>query len=1039
MKKSFFFPIGVALAIFSIAAGSTLYVGRFAGDGSGLTNVPSGNLLAGTNAWTGQNLFFDGPNLLWGLSSIQGTNNATLIPFTNGWEFFPGNEAGLHGLLGRVGIDTWPVPTFPPGPYYGDWTNPSINTVLGRMYLFTGSNGNLTIADAVGSPLVTVTNGSLVASNGFVFTDGSHRILYWDRTHGLQLTNWFTSPYGFETFASTYKAQGTNGVTNIYSSFVNGATTNAGPMVAQSFTGNASGLTNVPSATNAINATNFWGLLSATNLPAGLSTSNYIGTQIGNGSGLTNLNANSLTNQWTGVFPYPDVATVPKTGDTELGGNNHNFNGHYGFALSQLMTNQYPFVITNLRVYVPYNSASTGNTNAMFWLFSTAAASVPNVFTTTPLYSNKMTLSGYGHTGWLTNLALPSLPVISNNMLWVVFANSNASTINGTIWFSDSENLSRPRRAEGGVIVPSGIISHANDNGAYDQSEVQYYGCPGFELDGYYSIPATNLSTALAVAPTNALWMPYSTNLSGLVSPNVQGAIDQVGTNLATLWPLTNNPAVSNMTYIQNSGFAYARCQWGNGSNWIQKLSLTPANNSVANVAVGMIAEYLLPASLPDSSVPGASYGALKFDPDDIAPIDLTQTYIGANHGANYVDAVTATGHGKTAVDVGSIWTDGAVNYTLISIPDVNTVWMLQAFGGSGANWTANHTMSGSSLTHVSGATHTTTITVVSDTARTQMLPCASNDNVLVYLNGNYPVTSDGAYPCQFVDIVNSYTIVDPASVAAYLQANVGSASPSALNNPAIGQLARIVLRYRFTHNGACTVFQTIKWMRSASLAYAGFVQAAAPSPSGTPSSGISLCVPGTTAFTNWYAISNTDLNITTNYYLSLSTPPSRVLEMNHASAAGTNSYGYEVGYAPLALGISTNRAGRTSQAADVYSSEKMYPYALSTSSTNYPSGVVSPGEVWDVVGLRAPLNPYSVSNCLGVAAWWNCGANYYAAIDIQTNYTGPVALPKHLSGRTVVPAENYNVNLQSLVVGDDGVFIQATNGSGYATFWIMP
>jgi hypothetical protein len=41
------------------------------------------------------------------------------------------------------------------------------------------------------------------------------------------------------------------------------------------FWGNGGGLTNVPSASN---ATNFWGSLSPTNLPAGIATSNYVGT-----------------------------------------------------------------------------------------------------------------------------------------------------------------------------------------------------------------------------------------------------------------------------------------------------------------------------------------------------------------------------------------------------------------------------------------------------------------------------------------------------------------------------------------------------------------------------------------------------------------------------------------------------------------------------------------------------------------------------------------------------------------------------------------
>lgn len=42
------------------------------------------------------------------------------------------------------------------------------------------------------------------------------------------------------------------------------------------------------------NATNFWGVLSPTNLPPGLSTSNYVGIFFGNGAGLTNISVTNL-------------------------------------------------------------------------------------------------------------------------------------------------------------------------------------------------------------------------------------------------------------------------------------------------------------------------------------------------------------------------------------------------------------------------------------------------------------------------------------------------------------------------------------------------------------------------------------------------------------------------------------------------------------------------------------------------------------------------------------------------------------------------
>jgi len=83
--------------------------------------------------------------------------------------------------------------------------------------------------------------------------------------------------------------------------------------------GTGAGLTNIPSATNAINATNFWGLLSATNLPAGISSSNYVGSHIGTGAGLTNLNATNLVGSIS--TPQFTSGSGTNTNNFGIGGN----------------------------------------------------------------------------------------------------------------------------------------------------------------------------------------------------------------------------------------------------------------------------------------------------------------------------------------------------------------------------------------------------------------------------------------------------------------------------------------------------------------------------------------------------------------------------------------------------------------------------------------------------------------------------------------------------------------------------------------------
>jgi hypothetical protein len=84
-----------------------------------------------------------------------------------------------------------------------------------------------------------------------------------------------------------------------------------GAVAATTFAGGGAGLTNL----NAANATNFWGALSPTNLPPGLSSSNYVGAFAGSGAGLTALNPTNMsstipTNNLPGILPGLAVGNI---------------------------------------------------------------------------------------------------------------------------------------------------------------------------------------------------------------------------------------------------------------------------------------------------------------------------------------------------------------------------------------------------------------------------------------------------------------------------------------------------------------------------------------------------------------------------------------------------------------------------------------------------------------------------------------------------------------------------------------------------------
>lgn len=84
--------------------------------------------------------------------------------------------------------------------------------------------------------------------------------------------------------------------------------------------------THATNADNASNSTNFWGVLAPTNLPAGLSTSNYVGTLTGNGAGITNLSQGSYTGTLTNAI---NSTNATLTGPIQIYGDSYRTNGWY--------------------------------------------------------------------------------------------------------------------------------------------------------------------------------------------------------------------------------------------------------------------------------------------------------------------------------------------------------------------------------------------------------------------------------------------------------------------------------------------------------------------------------------------------------------------------------------------------------------------------------------------------------------------------------------------------------------------------------------
>lgn len=154
---------------------------------------------------------------------------------------------------------------------------------------------------------------------------------------------------------------------------------------------------------------------------------------------------------------------------------------------------------------------------------------------------------------------------------------------------------------------------------------------------------------------------------------------------------------------------------------------------------------------------------------DSIAPVQTANYwFIGGEHGY-LVPRITSTGHDKTSADIGSWWKDtNNHQFQLIEISDNYLTFAPRiTVGPDGAgisDYSYGYVMT--DLTHVSGATHTSTI-VVTTNGSVQLRPCTANVTNEFVVNGK-KITSDDYNKeiiCTELKFIASADILNPATL----------------------------------------------------------------------------------------------------------------------------------------------------------------------------------------------------------------------------------------------------------------------------------
>lgn len=422
---------------------------------------------------------------------------------------------------------------------------------------------------------------------------------------------------------------------------------------------------------------------------------------------------------------------------------------------------------------------------------------------------------------------------------------------------------------------------------------------------------------------------------------------------------------------------------------------------------------------------------------DDAAPLKYNGTYIGANHGAYIVHEVTATGHGKTVADVGSEWDDGAgEKFCIFKIVDANKLWLVSRNKSTYPAWSFALSISGSTLTHSSGATHTGAITV-SSSALTQLWPALQAQTAKVYLDGITEITADGTYRCTTLDIVNAYRIASPAKVHDFVRAGVGWATQPAFNDASIASDILRTLTYRYAENGSCEIIDGVEALNPLTLNYMGVTQA---NPLTYTSKELWQYVPrvspkaGGIKTWNFQAQENISgtfelLTLAAADWTDSNNPPDRMAQI--VKASGVPDFGLMLGYSPLrSVGLPATRKTLVTEACFISSIRKQYPKAVNGKS-------LVAGDYFEMCAFRAWHSAAAVPQA-SFATWYRDGGGVVVVVDFHAVASRiKLPLPQRFAGMDVaVVDKTASVTLHgSGVVTASGLVVSCSATYGYGVF----
>ena len=198
---------------------------------------------------------------------------------------------------------------------------------------------------------------------------------------------------------------------------------------------------------------------------------------------------------------------------------------------------------------------------------------------------------------------------------------------------------------------------------------------------------------------------------------------------------------------------------------------------------------------------------------DDITPMHILNTTLGGNH-AQPISKATITNHGLTNADVGTAWLhNNGKTYYIVKIVDSDNINFLSENRGTLVSPIFDSLITGT----ITKDAITKTIESVESN---QMYPGIKNETLKILVD-NKEVSSDGDYYGNIIDFVESYDIMNPASILNNLVLNVGNTEPPIYD----GDVAvHVDITYRYLKGLNRLVFTTYRVIQDSGVSFDNFM-----------------------------------------------------------------------------------------------------------------------------------------------------------------------------------------------------------------------